>query len=40
MRSYPVLTQELAKPLWEAVIEARDEAHYFEFYGNAAEMVE
>ncbi|MEL7163904.1 MAG: aldehyde dehydrogenase family protein [Pseudomonadota bacterium] len=35
-----VLTLEQGKPLWEAQIEIRGAARYFEYYGNQAETVE
>ncbi|WP_294623446.1 aldehyde dehydrogenase family protein [uncultured Roseovarius sp.] len=35
-----VLTQEQGKPLWEAEIELRGAALYFEYYGNQASTVE
>ncbi|QFT79910.1 Putative aldehyde dehydrogenase AldA [Roseovarius sp. THAF27] len=35
-----VLTQEQGKPLWEAEIEVRGAALYFEYYGNQASTVE
>ena len=35
-----VLTQEQGKPLWEAEIELRGAALYFEYYGNQAATVE
>lgn len=36
----PLLTLEQGKPLWEAEIEIRGAARYFEYYGNQAETVE
>lgn len=36
----PLLTREQGKPLWEAEIEIRGAARYFEYYGNQAETVE
>ncbi len=36
----PVLTLEQGKPLWEAEIEVKGAARYFEYYGNQAETVE
>ncbi|MDP5085637.1 MAG: aldehyde dehydrogenase family protein [Yoonia sp.] len=36
----PVLTLEQGKPLWEAKIEIKGAARYFEYYGNQAETVE
>lgn len=36
----PVLTLEQGKPLWEAQIEVRGAARYFEYYGNQAETLE
>ncbi len=36
----PLLTLEQGKPLWEARIEVRGAARYFEYYGNQAETVE
>ncbi len=36
----PVLTLEQGKPLWEAHIEIKGAARYFEYYGNQAETVE
>ncbi|MEO1638514.1 MAG: aldehyde dehydrogenase family protein [Pseudomonadota bacterium] len=35
-----VLTLEQGKPLWEAEIEVKGAARYFEYYGNQAETVE
>ncbi|MCU9848545.1 aldehyde dehydrogenase family protein [Defluviimonas sp. WL0024] len=35
-----LLTLEQGKPLWEAEIEVRGAARYFEYYGNQAETVE
>ncbi len=35
-----LLTQEQGKPLWEAHIEIKGAARYFEYYGNQAETVE
>ena len=34
------LTLEAGKPLWEAEIEVRGAARYFEYYGNQAETIE
>ncbi|MFU1479417.1 aldehyde dehydrogenase family protein [Roseovarius sp. C7] len=36
----PILSLEQGKPLWEAEIELRGAARYFEYYGNQAETVE
>jgi aldehyde dehydrogenase (NAD+) len=36
----PLLTLEQGKPLWEAEIEVKGAARYFEYYGNQAETVE
>lgn len=35
-----MLSEEQGKPLWEALIEIRGAARYFEYYGNQAETVE
>lgn len=35
-----MLARESGKPFWEAVIEVRGSARYFEYYGNQAETVE
>ncbi|MBC6438393.1 MAG: aldehyde dehydrogenase family protein [Rhodobacteraceae bacterium] len=35
-----VLTLEQGKPLWEAALEVKGAARYFEYYGNQAETVE
>ena len=34
------LTLEAGKPIWEAEIEVRGAARYFEYYGNQAETIE